>query len=265
MFTRTGTDWEATAYLKAFNSGLLDQFGRSVAISGSSLVVGACCESSFATGVGGDPLNNFSLRSGAAYVFDVASPIPAGSPGTNHCNGDRGDQMGCTECPCSNHSVQGTIGGCLNSVGGASRLSVTGSPSVSTPYGDYNDLRFALADAPPTALTILLSGESVAPANMANPCFGLNSGVQSSGSDGLRCAILNATRHGTRVVDSFGEIGRVFDAWGGEASPLAGIPDSAMFASGTTRYFQAIHRDEPLLVCNRGMNGSQAIEITFTP
>ena len=59
--------------------------------------------------------------------------------------------------------------------------------------------------------------------------------------------------------------GRVDDAWGGEASPLPGIGAASAFVSGMTRYFQAVHRDEPMLVCGRGQNSSQSIEITFTP
>ena len=53
----------------------------------------------------------------------------------DQCNGDGGDQMGCTDCPCTNNAPQGTIGGCLNSAGTASRLIGTGDPSLSLPSG----------------------------------------------------------------------------------------------------------------------------------
>lgn len=58
------------AYLKASNTGTNDHFGRSLALSEQTLVVGAPFEDSNATGVNGtgtDPNRNFN--SGAAYVF----------------------------------------------------------------------------------------------------------------------------------------------------------------------------------------------------
>lgn len=57
------------AYLKASNTGNYDYFGRSVAISADTVVVGADGESSSATGVNGDQSDNSALSSGAAYVF----------------------------------------------------------------------------------------------------------------------------------------------------------------------------------------------------
>jgi hypothetical protein len=57
------------AYLKASNTGAFDLFGRSVAISGETVVVGAYQESRNATGVNGDQTNNSAIDSGAAYVF----------------------------------------------------------------------------------------------------------------------------------------------------------------------------------------------------
>jgi hypothetical protein len=57
------------AYLKASNTDRQDYFGRSVAIDGDTLVVGAEYESSDATGVNGSQANNDASRSGAAYVF----------------------------------------------------------------------------------------------------------------------------------------------------------------------------------------------------
>ncbi len=56
-------------YLKASNTEAADNFGRSVAISGDTIVVGAPREDSSATGVNGNQANNAALVSGAAYVF----------------------------------------------------------------------------------------------------------------------------------------------------------------------------------------------------
>jgi len=69
VFVRNGTTWTQEAYLKAFNTGIDDAFGVSVAVSGDTVVVGAPQESSNATGVNGDGNNNNASGSGAAYVF----------------------------------------------------------------------------------------------------------------------------------------------------------------------------------------------------
>ena len=71
MFTRSGATWSQQAFVKASPDGPRDELGRSVALSadGSSLAVGAVREDSAATGVGGDPLDNSAVDSGAVYVF----------------------------------------------------------------------------------------------------------------------------------------------------------------------------------------------------
>ncbi len=57
------------AYFKASNTGVSDQFGRSVSVSGDTVVVGAWQEDSDATGVDGNQIDNSAAQSGAAYVF----------------------------------------------------------------------------------------------------------------------------------------------------------------------------------------------------
>ena len=69
VFTRTNSVWSQQAYLKASNTGAGDYFGYSIAISGSTVVVGAISEDSNATGVGGNQADNSAPDSGAAYVF----------------------------------------------------------------------------------------------------------------------------------------------------------------------------------------------------
>jgi hypothetical protein len=60
-----------TAYVKASNTDGYDSFGGRVALSadGTTLVVGATGESSYALGVNGDEQNNSESGSGAVYVF----------------------------------------------------------------------------------------------------------------------------------------------------------------------------------------------------
>ncbi len=69
VFVRNGSTWSQQAYLKASNTGANDWFGRSVAVSGDTVVVGAYREASSTTGVNGDQADNNASSSGAAYVF----------------------------------------------------------------------------------------------------------------------------------------------------------------------------------------------------
>ncbi|MCS6882784.1 MAG: Ig-like domain-containing protein [Oscillochloridaceae bacterium] len=66
VFVRNGTAWSQQAYLKASNPGVQDYFGRSVAISGNTIVVGAYNEDS---GNPANPNDNSASNAGAAYVF----------------------------------------------------------------------------------------------------------------------------------------------------------------------------------------------------
>ena len=77
MFVRSGTTWNHQAYLKAPNAEDGDEFGRSVSISGDTIVVGATGEDSNQTTITNN-ITGFSTYgtddgasgdSGAAYVF----------------------------------------------------------------------------------------------------------------------------------------------------------------------------------------------------
>jgi hypothetical protein len=65
VFVRDETTWT----LKASHTEVGDFFGRSVSISGDTIVVGAHGEDSNATGVNGTQTDNSADYSGAAYVF----------------------------------------------------------------------------------------------------------------------------------------------------------------------------------------------------
>ncbi|MCR9162571.1 MAG: hypothetical protein ACE37F_18960 [Nannocystaceae bacterium] len=70
VFERTGATWSQAAYIKASNPGAHDRFGRSLAMSEDTLVVGASGEDSAAAGVNGDETSNAADSSGAVYVFE---------------------------------------------------------------------------------------------------------------------------------------------------------------------------------------------------
>ena len=69
LFRREASGWSEEAHRRASNYELLDDFGRSIAVSGDTTLVGAWQEDSNATGVNGDQENNSSYAAGAAYVF----------------------------------------------------------------------------------------------------------------------------------------------------------------------------------------------------
>jgi hypothetical protein len=69
LFRRTGTIWQQEAYIKASNPGSGELFGRSVALLGDMLAVGAMREDSGATGVNGNQNDDSKGDSGAVYVF----------------------------------------------------------------------------------------------------------------------------------------------------------------------------------------------------
>ncbi|TBR42445.1 integrin [Marinomonas agarivorans] len=72
VFTQTDGVWSQQSYIKPSNMGHRDDFGYSLSLSndGNRLLVGAPGESSSATGINGDLLDNSALRSGAAYLFE---------------------------------------------------------------------------------------------------------------------------------------------------------------------------------------------------
>ena len=72
VFVRSGTSWSQQAYLKTPNAEADDLFGRSVAISGDSVVVGAFHEDSAQTTITNGSTasaDNSASNTGAAYVF----------------------------------------------------------------------------------------------------------------------------------------------------------------------------------------------------
>lgn len=69
VFTRDAEVWSQQAYIKASNTEAGDAFGRSVAISGDTLVVGSA-EDSNATGINGNQSDNSANAAGAVYVFN---------------------------------------------------------------------------------------------------------------------------------------------------------------------------------------------------
>ena len=94
VFVRSGTAWTQQAYLKGLHSDGGDQFGRSVAIAGNTIVVGAVGEGSNATGINGDASDNSLTAAGAAYVFTRSGTTWSGAAYVKASNTDGGDTFG---------------------------------------------------------------------------------------------------------------------------------------------------------------------------
>lgn len=69
VFTRSAGIWSQAAYVKATNTDARDEFGSSVALSKNTLAVGALGESSCASGINGNQMDNSCPLAGAVYVY----------------------------------------------------------------------------------------------------------------------------------------------------------------------------------------------------
>lgn len=117
VFVRSEGAWAQQAYLKASNAEANDQFGKSVAISGDTIAVGAHRESSNAVGANGDEANNSTGQSGAVYVFvrdgvswTQQAYLKASNPGS-------GDQFGSSVALSGNSLVVGAWAEASNATG----------------------------------------------------------------------------------------------------------------------------------------------------
>jgi drug/metabolite transporter superfamily protein YnfA len=97
VFVRSGSTWTQQAYVKASNTGVSDQFGDCVSLSGDTLVVGASFETSNATGVNGNQADNSIPFAGAAYVF-VRSGSTWSQQAYLKASNTAGDRFGQTLC-----------------------------------------------------------------------------------------------------------------------------------------------------------------------
>jgi hypothetical protein len=110
IFVRNGTNWTQQAYLKASNTGTYDSFGRSVAVSGDTAIVGAHIESSSATGVNGEQTNNSAAGAGAAYIFVRSGTNWSQQAYLKASNTGREDVFGCAVAMSHETVVVGAAG-----------------------------------------------------------------------------------------------------------------------------------------------------------
>lgn len=95
VYVRSAGVWSLQAYLKAANTGAGDGFGRAVAVSGDTIVVGANLEDGSGSGV--DPVSNeLAADAGAAYVYKRSGTIWSLQATLKASNPGGGDQFGQT-------------------------------------------------------------------------------------------------------------------------------------------------------------------------
>jgi hypothetical protein len=117
VFVREGSSYRLQAYLKASNTNAEDYFGYSVALSGDTAVIGAFGETSNATGINGNQLDNSAYRAGAAYVFVRQGETWTQQAYLKASNNARGDQFGVSVAIADDTIVVGSNGEDSNAVG----------------------------------------------------------------------------------------------------------------------------------------------------
>jgi hypothetical protein len=109
VFARGPGGWQRQARLKASNATQQDFFGKTVAISGDTIVVGAPFESSAATGIDGIEANNGAENSGASYIFRRRDDRWSQLAYVKASNAEEGDQFGCSVSISGGHVVVGAL------------------------------------------------------------------------------------------------------------------------------------------------------------
>lgn len=261
LFQRLDSGWVERGKLVPGDPQPVSNFGNGVSIDGSTIIVGDSSHDAACTG-------SSSCNSGAVYAYELGDTATFVG---DFCNGDGGDLMGCTPCPCGNNAAPGTISGCTHSqsvsLGGVgARLRTVGPATV-----PVEDLCFELEGALPNSFAILLSGPVTAPSPTGpNPCATTNPGsgiAQPAFSDGLRCIVSAGMgpvlRHGTRPIDAAGMVGvngiGPETRWG---NCSASFPNS-LFVAGQTRHFQVTYREAAGQGCGAEVNSSQGVTIQF--
>jgi hypothetical protein len=109
VFVRSGTTWSQQAYLKAVQVSAGDLFGTSVAVSGTSVIVGARSEDSSTSGINSSP-NETASAAGAAYVFVRNGTAWSQQAYLKASNTGTGDRFGSAVTISSNTAIVGAAG-----------------------------------------------------------------------------------------------------------------------------------------------------------
>ena len=110
VFFRVGGVWSQQAYLKASNTESQDQFGKAVAISRDTIVVGNPFDASDSNGINADDQNNNALKAGSAYVFVRNINVWSQQAYLKASNANGNDQFGGAVSVSGDSIIVGAIG-----------------------------------------------------------------------------------------------------------------------------------------------------------
>ncbi len=134
VFARSGSSWSQEAYLKASNAEAGDYFGRSVSVSGDTVVVGAHGEDSSSTGVNGHQADNHGYAAGAAYVFVRSGSSWSQQAYLKASNTDAGDLFGLSVSISGDTAVVGAVAEGSNATGVNGDQSDDSAPDAGAAY-----------------------------------------------------------------------------------------------------------------------------------
>jgi hypothetical protein len=128
VFVQNGASWSLQQRLTAGNADAFDLFGRSVAISGDTCVVGAPNENGSATSTIGSP-NETAPNAGAAYVFTRSGTVWSLQKYVKASNAAADDTFGNSVSIDNDRLAVGAVGrdGALSSIGAAYVFARTGA------------------------------------------------------------------------------------------------------------------------------------------
>ncbi|MFT7678684.1 MAG: hypothetical protein ACI8QC_002679 [Planctomycetota bacterium] len=160
IFERNGDLWTQTTEFEPGDLVLGDQFGRGLALDGTTALMGSPWVNA----------GTSASATGAAYFFEIAGA----TIGNRICFGDGGDGA----CPCGNSSAAGSGEGCVNSSGLGARLSGYGSMSVTA-----DDLLMEASRLPASTFALLFSG------TQSQSGAAVGSGLLCAGGANLRLGV----------------------------------------------------------------------------
>lgn len=229
LFERNGMTWTQRSYLKASNTEAVDAFGRSVDMSGETIVSGAPGEDSATTTVDGDESNNDVESAGAAYVFHQENP------GELFCTGDGAG----LPCPCN--QIGDTGRGCTSSHTNGAGIIAFGNAE----FGADN-FGMEIYGMPPGVPGLCIKGSTP-----------INSGFGTQVGDGLLC--LSPQLRSQVLVSDAADGNVVMTDWQGQ--PFGSFPNAANVGART--YYQWWYRDQQNTCSGQGFNFSSGWAVTW--
>ena len=165
--------------------------------------------------------------------------VPAGATNFAYCFGDGAG----TACPCANNSAVGGNAGCLNSLGSAGKLLVSGVSSLS---GDTSVM--AATGMPASGPALYFQGTTQLAAGLGN-AFG----------DGLRCVGGTTVRLAIKISSGAGA-----SSFPSGADPLLSVQGAV--AAGDVRYYSVWYRDSDASFCTANTyNLTNGWALSWTP